>query len=151
MRATITGDEAVLRQLRELRARATDARPAWPAVGGVVAGEVRQQSDTQGARFGRGRRWSPLSPAYVQRKRAAGFYGGILVRTGALRGSLTSRPMSIESYTPDSARFGTADPKAGFAQEVRRRGPARPVLDVTREMRRKINRKLRDYLTDGRT
>ncbi len=151
MRAAITGDQAALRQLHELRARAADARPAWPAVGGVVAGEVREQFASGGARFGRGQRWSPLDPAYLRRKRAAGFSGGILVRTGALRDSLTSRPMSIERYTPDSARFGTSDPKAHFAQGVRRRGRARPVLDVTREMRRRINKKLSNYLTDGRT
>jgi hypothetical protein len=112
--------------LRGMGHRAGDLRPVWPVIGDAVAGEASRLFKTSGASGGRP--WAPLSPAYRRAKIRAGFDERILIRTGAMMRSLTSRPMNIEEYAATWAEFGTRDPKLHFHEDGTKRMPRRPVI-----------------------
>ncbi len=77
---------------------------------------------------------------------------GILVRTGRLRDSfLQSGADAIEVAAPSELRFGTKVPYAIFHQRGYKardgsKVPARPPLRLSMPMRRRIIRKLEEYL-----
>jgi phage gpG-like protein len=86
--------------------------------------------DAEGAQ-GRGGRWAPLSTKYAQKK-AITFPGNqILVRTGAMRLSLTTmgHPGAIRQATASGLVFGSAVPWARFHQVGSSRLPKRPPFD----------------------
>lgn len=143
-----TGLSAAARKLAETGARARDLRPAWPAVGDYMARTAAQQFATEGARLGTP--WSPLKPPYLRWKIRHGFSPAILIRTGAMRDSYTSRPMSVEEYGRSSAEFGSDDPKAHFHQFGTRNMPARPILTKTPEMEGTVGDVLAHYIATGR-
>lgn len=57
------------RDVRRIALALTDLRPFWPMVSRLFIGWMRLQFDSEGAFWGVGQRWAPLSPAYAARKR----------------------------------------------------------------------------------
>ena len=144
------GIRQAARRLREIGDRAGNLTPAWPGVGGVVAAHMTQQFATAGAAGGRP--WKPLNPKYRAWKIRKGFSGDTLIKTGAMRATLTSRPMGIEEYHADHAYFGTRDPKASWHQRGHKRPtplPKREILFPTDRMQRDITSVLADYIMRG--
>lgn len=105
-----------------------DFTPAWEKVGEDFKRTVNEQFTTEGGRGGT--RWKPLAPSTIRQKGAG---GSILVRTGALRSSVTGGPGYIKSISARRTTFGTSDRKAVFHQFGTSRMPARPIIVVTKE------------------
>lgn len=127
--ATIEGDRRVEQLLTEMADRTTGIAAAWPAVGDVVAEHMAEQFATEGSHL-TGRPWAPLSPKYLAWKLAHGFMPEKLRQTDAMVSGWISRPMDIEEYGPDWARFGSSDSKGGFHQHGTRFMPQRKIMDV---------------------
>lgn len=145
----IEGSEAVRVLMSEMKDRTTGVEKAWPKVGQVIADAMTEQFDTEGVRL-TGKPWAPLSPPYLRWKIRKGFDPRRLHQTGAMRRSLTSRPMAIETYGPTSARFGTDDPKARFHQGGTRRMPERTILAVDEDLSDDASQVLARYIFEDR-
>lgn len=141
----IEGDRLVMQLLSEMVDRTKDVSPAWPKVGDVIAGYMSEQFDSQGVKL-TGGPWAPLNPDYLSWKIAKGFDPRILHQTGAMRASLTSRPMDIEEYQPQTARFGTRDEKAPFHQNGTQHMPQRKIMDMTPDFADDVNQVLARYI-----
>lgn len=119
-----------------------DYRPAWEEVGDHLKTVVERRFDSQGPG------WAPLSPTYASWKAARYPGAPILVRTGALRGSMGS----VNRAGPMSLEWGTAVRYAVFHQRGTRKMPQRKVIHlepddaryIHRIMSRYINRKARE-------
>lgn len=146
--ARIEGARECAALLRAMRARADNATPAWPAVGDHIAGEVDQQFATQGSHFGTP--WDPRSPDYGPGMKPGDGWNPLLVQTGTLRDSFTSRPMGVERYSPRSATFGSDDYRAKFHHHGTSDIPARPILRATEQMAEDASAILARYITEGR-
>lgn len=121
------GEQQVDRAVGRIADNVENATPAFEALADRFAAAEQAQFASQGA-YG-GAAWAPLSPAYAAWK-AAHFPGPILVRTGALRGSLTSRPFGVETIGAMQAVFGTAVSYAGYHQSGTSKMPARPPVKL---------------------
>lgn len=139
--------------IKVIRGRAEDVSRVWPSVGQYLSREVRKQFVTEGAHFGTP--WKPLKPAYRLWKIRNGFSRKILRRTGELLQSFTGRPMDIERYQRQEARFGSDLDKArwhnfGTKRNGKRVNPPRPILKVTPAVRREVKNIVQDWITKGR-
>lgn len=156
--ARIDGDRQARALLRQMSARADDASPAWPAVGDVIAEQVGLQFDSEGSHFGTP--WDPRKPptARTEQPGEQGFdplrpdFGGgpLLVETGRLRDSFTSRPMSVEQYARQRAVFGSDDYRAPFHHDGTSDTPARPILRATDDLAEDVSDVLARYIIEGR-
>jgi phage gpG-like protein len=140
--------DGVLRRFHSIASKSQDMTPVWPKVGSYLSNEVRQQFATQGLHFGTP--WKPLTPAYARRKRKMGG-GKILVLSGDLRRSFVGRPMDIEVYSKDRARFGSSRPTAiwhqkGTHRNGKRVNPPRPMMRVTKKVRSDVRKKMADHI-----
>ena len=147
MTAKSTGDVSM--KLHLMAARAKNPEPAWKNVGSYMAAAERRQWATQGSYFGTP--WKPLKPDYMVWKAKRGYSSHILMQTGSMRLSFTSRPMAIEVYSGSSARFGSNHPLAKYHQKGTRRNgkrvnPPRPMMKVTRKVRADVKSILADYV-----
>ncbi len=122
---------------------------------------IRQIVDTLEQRFAKafategassGSMWAPLSAGYRAWKLRAYPGRGILVRTGRLRGSLTSGGGGgIRVITPRRGEIGTAVPYARYHQSGTSRMPARPVIRLSPADREEITRVVHRYLVRAST
>lgn len=113
-----------------------DLTPVWTAWAIDFHAKERFLFEVEGAAPGF-RAWTPLSPRYAAQKRRAGYAGGILVRTGRLRASLTGGSAdSITRIKPQDLEVGTRVPYAKYHQGGTRKMPARPPLRVTAAQKR---------------
>lgn len=148
--ATITGDRRVTRLLEEMADRASGVEDAWPRVGDVIAGAMREQFRTEGAHLN-GKQWAPLSPKYLAWKLRKNLRPERLRATDNMRISLTSRPlMAVEEYRRMSATFGTDDKKAGFHQHGTSLMPQRRIINVTDDLADDVNSVLARYIFENR-
>lgn len=150
MTAKSTGDVSM--KLHEMAVRARNPEPAWENVGSYLSAAERRQWATSGSYFGTP--WRPLKPDYLLWKAKHGYSSHILMQTGSLRMSFSSRPMSIEVYNGSSARFGSNHPLAKYHQHGTRRhgkrvNPPRPMMKVTRKVRADVKQILANYVTNG--
>lgn len=134
MPLTITGTRSASKTLSDIADRCENVSPVWNRVGNIISSRVNRQFMTQGAYFGTP--WKRLTPAYAKRKGG----GKILVLTGDLKSSFTSRPMSVEIHGKNSAEFGSNRNTAvwhhyGTFKDGKRVNPPRKILVVTRELR----------------
>jgi phage gpG-like protein len=139
-----TGIGPNIEVLRDLRMRAHDQRPGWRKVGRHLRRVTAEQFTSEGVRLNR-RRWKPLSPAYAVRKRADGFNGPILTRTGELR-----RSFRVLSIRKNRLEFGSTNEKAVWHHEGRGHNPTRRILNEGIGITRDINKILTDYIANGR-
>ena len=134
--------------IKILRTRLNNPKPAFKQIGSYISMYNKKVFATNGA-FG-GKPWKPLKPDYMQWKVRSGYPKNILVRTGKLRRSYTSRPMNIEVYLKNKARYGTKIKYAGYHQSGTSNMPARPVLRDNKKMKEDIGKIVLNYLT-GKT
>jgi phage gpG-like protein len=137
------------RKLQGLAAAADDLTPIWPYVGNYLARVTRQQFSTKGRRSGDP--WVPLAPSTLREKRLKGWPRSPLVRTGEMKGTLTSRPMEVEVYNRRTAEFGTNNKKAvwqhfGTFRNGKRHIPPRRIVAVTDFDRVQIARIIKRHL-----
>lgn len=128
--------------LKELQIRAHDQRKGWRRVGRHLKHAVEMQFRTEGVFLNR-RRWKPLSPPYLARKRAEGFTGGILTRTRLMR-----RSFRVLSITKNRLVFGSLDEKAAWHQRGAGNLPRRKILNGGVGVTRDVNRIMKDYLIE---
>lgn len=115
----------------------------------------QRQFKAQGLGPNRGR-WAPLTDDYAKRKRAQ--YGNqpILVRTGALRASLTSGESAdaLRVATPERISFGSRIQHGHYHQLGTVRMVDRPLFDFDAHFERKLRaavlRGVRDALRDAK-
>lgn len=141
------GDTQIDRTLEGIEIRGRDATPAWEEIAeSFLAGE-RSQFASQGA-WGSGG-WSPLSPKYAEWK--ARHYPGqpILVRTGALRASLTDGP-DVRIIRPQDAWLGSMV-RYGRYHQSGDGVPRRPPVDIPESERRTWAKIMHRFLIHGAT
>lgn len=143
----------VAADIKVIRNRVEDVSPAWPSVGQYLSRSVRKQFVTEGSHFGTP--WKPLKPFYRLWKVRNGFSRKILRRSGELMQSFTGRPMDIERYGRQEARFGSDLDKAkwhhgGTKRNGRRVNPPRPILKVTRDVQRDVKEIIENWIRKGR-
>lgn len=154
VKVTVRGTRTAGRRLSFVADRSADVSRAWPAVGSYLARSNWRQFTSQGAYYGTP--WRPLKPEYRLAKIRAGLNRKILVRTGLLRRSFTSRPMSVERYMGNRAEFGSDRNTArwhhyGTRRNGKRVNPPRPILKVTPLMAKDVRDILARYITTGKT
>lgn len=140
------GDQQVDRVLDRIADNVENATPAFEAIADRFAAAEQQQFASQGGFGGGG--WAPLSPAYAAWK-ASRYPGGILVRTGALKGSLTSRPFGVETISNKQAVFGTAVAYAGYHQSGTSKMPARPPVQLPESERAQWVKIMQRFIVTG--
>lgn len=157
---SLPGLQALTVALSRLRTDIADWRPFWEQrFAPFFYRQTLENFVLEGA--GTGGRWAPLSPAYAVWK-ARHFPGtGILVRSGALKASLTSAqaPGAVFRAGPTSLEIGTSVPYAMAHQRggarLRRRGGAplrqRPPLRVDAAFMGVVGKSLQQYVHDAWT
>ena len=141
---TVDGQEKATRAFRVVDESLRDWRGVWPEIQGYLLRASAEQFDSIGSRGGQ--QWRPLSPRYAKWKELN--YPGqpILVRTGALRESLTRSGANgnVANFQPLFAEYGTSIRYAKFHQRGTRRMPARPPFAPTaRDIDRIVSRLFR--------
>lgn len=141
----VTGVRQARLRISAIKKRAGDVSGAWPSVGAYLSRVATRQFVTEGAYLGRP--WAPLKKEYRLWKIRNGYGRKILVRTGGLRNEFTGRPMQLEVYEGNRARFGSTSELAGWHHKGTRRNgkqvnPPRPILYVTPG----ISKDIRDIL-----
>ena len=115
----IRGIGKVSKILSRLTARVRDLKPAWRQIVDNFHELERQQFDTEGSRV---KAWKPLTQKYTEWKQKN--YPGrkILVRTGALKNSLTMRTSdSIIKMHSNSLKIGTRTKYAIYHEKGNRK------------------------------
>jgi phage gpG-like protein len=92
-----------------------DFSPVWPKVERIIMDMERQQFKTEG-KFG-GEEWAPLNESYAEYKRKVYGSKGILVASGTMMQSLTSKGQGhYMNSGPNFVEVGTTIPYAGYHQ-----------------------------------
>ena len=149
MRIDAQALKSVKGKVKMIERRLNNPKPVFRTIGSYLSLYNRKMFSTNGA-YG-GKAWKPLKPNYLQWKIKSGYNQGTLVRTGRLKRSYVSRPMDIEKYLKNSARYGTKVKYAQYHHEGTSKMPARPVMKVTKKMSRSINKIVADYLVGNKT
>lgn len=131
---TIEGETQIDRTLARFADNIGDASPLWDILADRFVKLEARQFKSEGA-YGSGG-WAALSPRYAAWKAKA--YPGkpILERTGALKGSLTRRPLGIEVLTPKSMTIGSGIDYGKFHQAGGGRLPQRRPVELPEGERR---------------
>jgi len=143
----VRGAKEASSRLHGMTVRASDMRDALNR----IADEFCQHEGTvflnQGAIVGMSG-WAPLSLEYAEEKARSGFSDGILVRTGKLRMSLTSKmdPYFVMRLTPKTLRIGTSVPYAKFHRSGTSKMPARDPIRITPAQRVRWAQILKDFV-----
>ena len=149
MRIDAKALKSVKGKVKMIERRLNNPKPAFQKIGSYLSLYNRKVFSTNGS-YG-GKAWKPLKPNYLQWKIKAGYNQGTLIRTGKLKRSYVSRPMSIERYMKNSAKYGTNVKYASFHHDGTSKMPARPVMKVTPKMAKSINKIVADYLVGNNT
>ena len=150
MRANISiaGDRQLSRDILRITEHVADLRPALNAIADQLRDANRRQFESEG-RFGSGG-WDPLSADYARAK-ARSFPGRpILVRTGALRRSLTERPFGVEEIGRQTMEVGSDLVYAQYHQHGTRKMPRRRPVELPASVRADMTRTLQRYIISGR-
>ena len=144
------------RDLRRIATLLSDLRPFWPRVRRLFVGWQRLQFDSEGAFWGEGRAWTPLSPRYAARKRILWGDRPILQASGqAKRAAMTPiqtrvGPRSLTLAIDDAGKEHPAI--LAFHQVGAGDLPRRPVIGerlpalAARELQNEADAYVRDFL-----
>jgi phage gpG-like protein len=127
-RFTSHGFIQLRKELGDMRDRAADVRPAWDAL--LTWWAARNVTNFQNAGKRWKKPWRPLAPATVADKMRLGYPKDTLIRTGALRDSLSRRPLGIERLRPHDLEAGTNTNYAHFHQHGTSKMPARVLVNA---------------------
>lgn len=140
---TVFGDTQFDREIRLIGRRATEARPAYDAIGWFLSRVVAEQFATSGARSGRP--WQPLADSTIKRKGSA----TILVDSGALRDSfIYGDDQNIWDVSDDYLHWGSANEYGAYHQGGRG-VPERKVFDLNDADRNAITKSLQRWVMEG--
>lgn len=104
---------------------------------------------SQGA-FGSRMKWRPLKPKTLEIKSKRFPGQPILVETGNLKKSLTSKDGNhIEIIKKDSIKLGSKDPKFKYHQQGTNRMTARPMITLTKYQGEKWTKIIKDETMKG--
>lgn len=116
------------RRLQAMRERTSDVSPAWDVLLTWWAARNVTHFRSKGRRWRTP--WPALKPETVQEKLRLGYPAAPLIRTGALRTSLVSRPLGMERISPHEVVAGTRVRYAPFHQSGTRFMPKRPLVNA---------------------
>lgn len=147
------GIRQIVYRFKGISRRADNLTPVWPRVGTYLAQSNRKQFSTQGMHYGTP--WRPLKPDYAQWKLRNGYGRTILVMSGGMKASFTSRPMSIERYYKKSAVYGSNYWLAKFHQDGTHRNgkqanPPRPMMVKNKQVVGAVHHMIATYIKDGK-
>jgi phage gpG-like protein len=147
MKTDIEGINQIRYRVKMARTKIEQPAGAWKKVGSFLSMVERKQWATAGGYLGKP--WKPLKPDYLQWKIRSGYSKRTLMKTGALRLSLVSRPMAIERYYKKSAVFGTNVEYAKYHQYGTRKMARRQLINKNPKIVRGIKHILMDYFSLG--
>lgn len=141
--AELLGVPVLDRAFNRIEQYISDFRSVFPNVAKEFYAIEVQQFDSQGARGASGR-WAPLSTAYAKFKAVAFPGQTILKATTSLYDSMTNpdAPDAIYRVEPMMLTVGTKDPKAMGHQRGKRNLPARPIISLTNDDKRRITKSI---------
>lgn len=145
----IAGEKQIARELLRFSGAATDASPAFMAIGDLIIAETREQFASEGGHASGG--WRALKASTLDRKRRLGLRLEILRATDTLLHSLTVKgdPNMIFQSSPTELVFGTRVPYAEYHQTGTRTMPRRRPLELTENARRESVKILQRYIVAG--
>lgn len=144
----VEGEAQVDRTLARFAENVGDATPVWNKLADRFASIETRQFDSEGA-YGSGG-WPALSPKYAAWK-SRHFPGApILVRSGALRDSLTSRPFGIEVIRPESMTIGSGIEYGRYHQGGAGNNPQRRPVELPENERRSWVNMIQRFIVTGR-
>lgn len=136
-------------RLRGVESRAEHLQPVWLQVReDWVEGNARRFRNE--GRIGKGRPWRPLSPAYAKRKKKLYPGAKILVRTGALRSSLTTS-LDVNEIRDQSMAIGSRSKVGQYHRHGanRSRGgrlPSRKPVLTSKNFNAKVRARVRAHI-----
>ena len=143
--AEVEGDIQLARSFSRYADDVKDLSPAFREIADDFREGERRQFESEG-RYGAGG-WKRLAPSTVETKSRLGYSGGILVRTGALMRGLTEKGGDhLEEIKPLEMRIGVRNRVARFHQWGTVNMPARPVIKLPEEQRRRWHKIIHRYL-----
>lgn len=126
----LVDDDDADRVLRRLVVGLSDLRPFWPRVSRLAIGWLRLQFDSEGAFWGVGTRWTPLSPAYAAAKFERWGARPILQASGQMRRAF-SNPERRATPRSLTLTFDDSGPQHGEIAQYHQEGqgvPRRPII-----------------------
>lgn len=117
--------------------------PLWERFSKELAQIGQERFDSRG--YGE---WPALAASTLAQKAAHGFPLDPLVRTRALRDSLTDPNIGGKDRGPQRFVWGTDVPYAGFHQDGTDKMPQRKVLDIRTEDRRRLEHEQVSWLNE---
>ena len=155
----ILGVKQVNRSLMLSADAIKDLSPVWDDIyddflqrsGDVFSSEGNVGSKSRELGGGSWGPWAPLNPIYAAQKLARGFGSKILVRTGRLRDSLTSRGSADAVFQPQPLRLavGTKTPYAGYHQVGTAKMPRREPVRITEPQARFWVRLIQKFILES--
>lgn len=143
------GFDLARKELRDMRKRAANVSPAWEALLTWWADRNVTHFRNQGKRWKTP--WKQLADVTLAEKLRLGYPPDILVRTGTLRTSLTTRPLGLERIRPHDVEAGSNVPYARYHQDGTKRMPARKLINATQVRREGVaTRALINWIVAGR-
>lgn len=143
--------DAAKERYEGMEERLKDLRPVWEYAHRGFVLEEEEAFSTEGAHFGNGEKWAPLSPSYAASKPPVPPPYGILYRTGRMHRSVTndSDPDNIKIMTASAAMFGTKVEYAKYHQEGTGKMPARVFVKARETYRKLLIRAMATYAVRG--
>jgi phage gpG-like protein len=141
----LLGKEKVVSILTSLKSRVKNLSPAFRSISDNFRETEKKTFDNQG----RGKSWMPLSSTYAAWK--AKHYPGrpIMVLTGDLKRSLTSRDANhIERIRHQDMEIGTSDKKGIWHQKGTSKMPARKLISPTASDKMEWVNIIRSYIVE---
>ena len=154
----VSGVKQVTRMLALSADACKNLRPVWDDVYDDFLDREEDVFDSEGGSGSKPREmgggawggWAPLSPSYAAQKAAEGFGNRILVRTGRLKASLTSRGAgSVFRSDAKSMAVGTSVPYAGYHQTGTRKMPKREPIRVSEAAVRHWTRLIQKFVLES--
>lgn len=145
----VEGDEKVLANIAEMRARALDARPATRKVRELFLGFNRKAFESEGGSIDAP--WAPLAQATLDRKSREGIDPRPLHgKTGALEAAATGGKGKRSGATKTTARAGVNIWYSVFTRGTRGGEPRRELTGVTTGEEEEILDLVADWIVHGR-
>jgi phage gpG-like protein len=144
----VLGDRIIDREMLRSGMRATEAEPAFHAISDKMQEGERMQFDTEGG-YGSGG-WTPLKPATIAAKAAAGLDPRILQATTTMMQTLSEDTEgSIREVSPMGLKFGTSVPYAIFHQQGTKKMAMRKPVEFPEMERREFVKILQRWIVEG--
>lgn len=141
---SVTGEDKVALDLRNLGDRATDAEPALHQVADLFRSQIGDRFDAEGPG------WSPLKDSTVASKGRQGLSSKILQATGAGRASLAETGGdNVEVVTGDTLIFGSSLGYMGFHQRGTSKMAQRKVIDFGSGDRAEHAKIIQRFIVEG--